>query len=76
MCQTAGSVLGSDKYQHLLQVLRFYEVCKQVALIVAVYRVHHMGYEFCNRIAPCHFDQDRVSQQLVCEFLDLFGKSR
>jgi hypothetical protein len=72
--KTAGAVLGSAEHQDLLQISRFDQVCQQIALAFMVDRINYLGDVLGSGIATCNFNQHRVGEQLVGQFLDFAGE--
>jgi hypothetical protein len=71
MREAAAAELGADEYQHL-GVFFFVsnQVCQQVSLEAAGNRVHDVADGFAHHVAAGDFNQLRVLQHLVGEFLD------
>ena len=74
--QLVGPVLGAREDEHLEPVLRPDQMRKQLALAVAIHRMHGLRDHFDGRIAPRDLDQRRRVEQVVGELADLVGKRR
>ena len=70
------AVLGAREHQHLVPVLRLDQVRQQLALAVAVHRMHLLRDDLDGRVAARDLDHRRRVEQAVGERLDLVGERR
>ena len=69
--QTAGTELGTDKHQHLFEILMREKMYQQAALEVGGHRIDAMGNRLADGVAARHFDQLGCLQHAIGEVLDL-----
>ena len=74
--ELVGAVLGAREHEHLEPVLRLDEVRQELALAVAVDRMHLLGDDLDRRVAAGDLDHRRRVEQRVGERLDLVGERR
>ncbi len=72
--QAVCSVLGAREHQHLAPVLRADQERQQLALALAIHRVHDLCDQFAGGIALCDLDLCRIVQQAVGQLPDLVGE--
>ena len=71
-----GAVLGPREHQHLSPAVVPHQPGEQLALLVAVHRMHALRDRVDRRVGRRHLDDPRLVQELRRERLDLGGERR